>query len=1302
MATNTLPTGADKTATHSANLTPTDVAAAIIAPLASLKLTVFLLFTAIAVVFIATLQQASMDMWSVKNMHYDNLFVTIPFQTLLIERWFPAYQNVPGNFIIPSGKLIIYMLIANLIAAHVLRFRIKAKGIKLGLGVVTAIVAAAVTWIMSFNTFGADGFQKAPPVSYAQMWLIMQVILLGLALACVAGIFLTEKGKRIEKAILGTFAFLAGAVLAITVVLGKDAFIGDSGMRILWQLAQSTIAACVAWGACILLFQRKAGIVLLHFGVVGLMANELYVTYTNEETRISFSEGQASSAAVDIRTTEFAILDQSDPEFDNMVVVPESQLKSGALIEDDRLPFSIRCTKFYDNSRLAMAKTPIEGIQGIGRMADLTELPPNTDDQVDFASARVELISKDGVPMGTWTVSQMLREFADTVTVNDKEYKIGLRFKTEYKPYKLKLNDTKAEYYTGTQTPKWFSSNVELTDLESEASSTHEIWMNNPLRYNGETFYQANYSSDGGTETSAIQIVKNRGWMIPYICCMFTVVGLAGQFGSSLLVFLKKSQERPIATAQLVTNQSPMWQRICYVILAVAAALFVLVLGLYALSGVSKSMRPVVHESGMRLDRLGEIPVTNKGRIQPLDSFARNTARQFSKREFVFDKDLKKQPAIRWLADTMFKADGHDQYRLYRIEDLEILDSLTLPKQSVAGEPKDVSFRYTLKQLENAPSKILAVIPKPGTPDSQWSQYQTRMQLLLSRIQRNVGFTSMIANEDASVADRLDRQRGKSYSTLGNRPFPINPAHWPRFIPKGNEWELLSEADNRRWISDRAKELESDTVIAMYPKLLEASDSLPDYRRAESAAVLEQLDLKRMLFTPERIAAAEKDGAETPQEIMSVILRSPAAERFRKMTFGEADRLINDILTNMNGGENEINANDDSVGVKLAGLFADMGTAYRAGDADRFNSLTNEYLSTAHGTEEIKGFLGGMSAEKVYNGWSPFYISMVLYLIGFIVVPLFWLLMTICWFTGLDQKYSKIFGRTAISIVTIALLVQVAGLVLRVYISGRPPITNLYSSALFVSAVFVVIMLIAEAMTKLGFATAMGAIGAFAALLWAWSMSIVDGDTFSVLVAVLDTQFWLSTHVVCITIGYAVNFAAGFIALAYICAAMVTPVMSKNIRRLFANIIYGITCFALFFSFFGTVLGGLWGDDSWGRFWGWDPKENGALMIVLWSALLLHARWGGLVKERGIAILAVLGNIVVLWSWKGVNSMGVGLHAYSASEDTTVLSILIVGLIHLAVAVAAMLLPQQLWVSHLFEAWRNGTWPFASAKKPKG
>ena len=100
-----------------------------------------------------------------------------------------------------------------------------------------------------------------------------------------------------------------------------------------------------------------------------------------------------------------------------------------------------------------------------------------------------------------------------------------------------------------------------------------------------------------------------------------------------------------------------------------------------------------------------------------------------------------------------------------------------------------------------------------------------------------------------------------------------------------------------------------------------------------------------------------------------------------------------------------------------------------------------------------------------------------------------------------------------------------------------------------------------------------------------------------------------------------------------------------------ARMIYGVVCFATLFSLVGTVLGGIWADQSWGRFWGWDPKENGALILVLWNSIILHARWGGLVKQRGLATLAIFGNIVTAWSWFGVNMLGVGLHSYGFMDS---------------------------------------------------
>jgi ABC-type transport system involved in cytochrome c biogenesis permease subunit len=172
----------------------------------------------------------------------------------------------------------------------------------------------------------------------------------------------------------------------------------------------------------------------------------------------------------------------------------------------------------------------------------------------------------------------------------------------------------------------------------------------------------------------------------------------------------------------------------------------------------------------------------------------------------------------------------------------------------------------------------------------------------------------------------------------------------------------------------------------------------------------------------------------------------------------------------------------------------------------------------------------------------------------------------------------------------------------------------------------------------------------FITLLIAHHLSM-DGDTMEMMRAVLDTNGWLATHVVCVTLGYASTFLAGFLALTYIVRGAFTRSLDRDTARSLARMVYGIVCFATLFSFVGTILGGIWADQSWGRFWGWDPKENGALLIVLWNAIILHARWGGLVRQRGLMVLAVFGNVVTSWSWFGVNMLGIGLHSYGFMDS---------------------------------------------------
>jgi ABC-type transport system involved in cytochrome c biogenesis permease subunit len=146
--------------------------------------------------------------------------------------------------------------------------------------------------------------------------------------------------------------------------------------------------------------------------------------------------------------------------------------------------------------------------------------------------------------------------------------------------------------------------------------------------------------------------------------------------------------------------------------------------------------------------------------------------------------------------------------------------------------------------------------------------------------------------------------------------------------------------------------------------------------------------------------------------------------------------------------------------------------------------------------------------------------------------------------------------------------------------------------------------------------------------------------------AVLDTNIWLATHVVAITTGYAGMFLAGMLAIIYVIRGVFTRSLTKQTADSLARMTYGVVCFATLFSFVGTVLGGIWADQSWGRFWGWDPKENGALLIVLWCAIILHARWGAYIGQRGLMVMAIFGNVITSFSWFGVNMLGIGLHSY--------------------------------------------------------
>ena len=340
--------------------------------------------------------------------------------------------------------------------------------------------------------------------------------------------------------------------------------------------------------------------------------------------------------------------------------------------------------------------------------------------------------------------------------------------------------------------------------------------------------------------------------------------------------------------------------------------------------------------------------------------------------------------------------------------------------------------------------------------------------------------------------------------------------------------------------------------------------------------------------------------------------------------------------------------------------FAAMATAYRNKDAANFNYSVDHYKDWLKSgfTKELKK--GG--AEFYYNDVQAFLHCIIMYIFALVLACVALLTLTAA------PNFSDTLRRSAFDVIVLAWCFHTYALIYRMILEGRPPVTNLYSSAIFIGWGAAFLGIVLERIYRLGIGNIVAAFAGFVTLLIAQNLAI-GGDTMEMLRAVLDTNFWLATHVVVVTLGYASTFVAGLLAIIYIVVGVFTPILREKLQprevagatakaqiargggqieigKALSKMVYGIVCFATLFSFTGTVLGGIWADQSWGRFWGWDPKENGALLIVLWNAIILHARWGGIVRDRGIMNLAVFGNIVTSFSWFGVNMLGIGLHSY--------------------------------------------------------
>ncbi len=525
--------------------------------------------------------------------------------------------------------------------------------------------------------------------------------------------------------------------------------------------------------------------------------------------------------------------------------------------------------------------------------------------------------------------------------------------------------------------------------------------------------------------------------------------------------------------------------------------------------------------------------------------------------------------------------------------------------------------------------------------------------------------------------DLANKQDGKHYS-------------WNQLMPDQATMDLFSteqkrvakvEASHRNPYERAVSKLHERLVLYMRLKSTFQAPNAKDW----SAEIAEY-----QAMVPAGIAAVQARNASRPYDEALFNKFADYAQRFDVMRGMEPPLVVpphhpeKDKDAWMRTGEALLEVLDGEELHNSVTHYAAMVTAFRKNDPATFNQKVTEYTATLK--PAFNKELSKVKNEYAYNSFQPFYKASVLYVIAF-------LLALFSWF-NLSQGLRK----SAFYLIVVAFIIHTTGLLFRMWLEGRPPVTNLYSSAIFIGWGAVILGMILERFFKDGIGSVVASVVGFLTLIVAHNLAL-GGDTMAMLQAVLDTNFWLATHVVVVTLGYASTFVAGFLALIYLTRGIFTKTLSLETSKNLTRMVYGIICFATLFSFVGTVLGGIWADQSWGRFWGWDPKENGALIIVIWNALILHARWGGMVKERGLMNLAIFGNVVTAWSWFGTNMLGIGLHSYGFMDSA--FKYLMLFIVSQLVLIGLGLLPLKYWGSRQSLAKNDEEPPAKPGKKGK-
>ncbi|MEZ6188808.1 MAG: cytochrome c biogenesis protein CcsA [Planctomycetota bacterium] len=609
------------------------------------------------------------------------------------------------------------------------------------------------------------------------------------------------------------------------------------------------------------------------------------------------------------------------------------------------------------------------------------------------------------------------------------------------------------------------------------------------------------------------------------------------------------------------------------------------------------------------VEALSELPIQDQGRVKPLSTFADFTLLRLNgmrkARVSVGEDRTAALKPIQWLARVFLFPELAADDKVFLVAEKKALEGLTTLGLADLDERRRRD-RYSYNELVSARQELIEqhqlLRPQapPMGPAPEQRTLDPREQQLVSLAENLVLFERLL--------HALDFTRGQ-LQVKGVVGFAFRDAE-----PKVTDQVRYSRAV--RYGQNLAKtffELQRTT----------AEQIAPDVKQAQ----LQELN---------RFTRAAEDLGRSAQ-ILACFAPTPASAEDRGPApwLDPYALLVQSVKEGAGRYQEQIDA--------LA-LFEDL-TPVRD-DPQALTARVKSLREALAGLAEARGEYSKVPLEVSYYRMDLLYRAQILFVLGFVCVALTWLV-------DPQKLVGKLLTWGTLGLTGSGLALLLAGITIRCVLRGRPPVTTLYETILFICACGVITALGLEWVNRqrVGLALAPFLGGALLFLAYRYELSDAQ-DTMPQLVAVLDTNFWLSTHVTTVTLGYAAGLLAGVIGHVYLAGRLLhwwsggrwfqDPATFRNLAKL----TYGVIGFGLVFSTVGTILGGIWANDSWGRFWGWDPKENGALLIVLWELAILHGRMGGYLREFGVCLTATVGTAVVAFSWWGVNLLGVGLHSY--------------------------------------------------------